>query len=256
MTIMTVFKKLSLLLAPVFLLIFTSQLYSGENPTELFQKGNRYYDSGNFKSAIKTYQQLLDRGIKDATVYYNLGSAYFRDKWLGKAILYYRKAQKLSPRDNDIATNLNYSRLFVLDKIKDSPNFSSVFTDKILNWGTVNEFTFLTFLFYLGSASLGMVTFFKREKIIRRVLAIFVVLFLILLFFATIKISRDSGWQEAVVTSSAVEVYSGPGKEFTLQFTGHEGLEVKIEQKKDDWYLVSLPNGARGWLPQASLEEI
>lgn len=256
MIIMTIFRKLSLLLAAVFLLIFTGQLYSQENSLELFQKGNRNYDSGNFKSAIKTYQQLLDLGIKDATVYYNLGNSYFRDKQLGKAILYYRKAQKLSPRDNDIATNLNYSRLFVLDKIKGSSNFSSIFTDRILNWGTVNEFTFLTFLFYLGSASLGVVTFFKREKIIKRALAIFLALFLILLFFAVIKISGDSRQQEAVVISSAVEVYSGPGKEFTLQFTGHEGLEVKIEQEKDDWYLVSLPNGARGWLPQDNLEEI
>ena len=254
--IRTLLKNSSLILTLILLLIFTSHLYSQENPGELFQKGNRYYDSGNFKSAIKTYQQLLDRGINDAIVYYNLGNAYFRDKQLGKAILYFRKAHRLSPRDNDIETNLNYSRLFVIDKIKSSPNFSSAFTDQILNWGTVNEFTFLTFLFYLGSASLGIVTFFKREKIIKRALAAFLVIFLVLIFFAAIKISRDSQWQEAVVTSSAVEVYSGPGKEFTLQFTGHEGLELKIEQEKDDWYLVSLPNSAKGWLPRVSVDKI
>ena len=96
----------------------------------------------------------------------------------------------------------------------------------------------------------------KREKILKKALAIFVAFFLILLLFTAIKISRDSRWQEAVVTTSSVNVYSGPGKEFTLQFTGHEGLEVKIEQKKDDWYLVSLPNGARGWLPTTNLEKI
>jgi len=254
--IRTMFKNSSLILTLILLLIFTSHLYGQENSGELFQKANRYYDTGNFKSAIKSYQQLLNRGLKDAIVYYNLGNAYFRDKQLGKAILYYRKAQKLSPRDNDIATNLNYSRLFVLDKITSSPNFSSVFTDKILNWGTVNEFTFLAFLLYLGSASLGIITFFKREKIIKRALAVSLALFLVMLFFAVIKISRDSQWQEAVVTSSSVDAYSGPGKEFALQFTGHEGLEVKIEQNKDDWHLVSFPNGARGWLPQASLDKI
>jgi len=249
-------KKLGLISALVFSLACAGQIQSQEKPAELFQKANRYYDSGNFKSAIQNYQKLLERGVKDATVYYNLGNAYFRDKQLGKAILYYRKAQKLSPRDNDIATNLNYSRLFVIDKIKSSSNVSSVFTNKILNWGTVNEFTFLTFLFYLGSASLGIVTFFKREKILKKALAIFVAFFLILLLFAVIKISRDNQWQEAIVTSSSVDAYSGPGKEFALQFTGHEGLEVKIEQNKDDWYLVSFPNGARGWLPQASLDKI
>lgn len=254
--IRTMLKNSSLILTLALLLTCAGQLYSQENSRELFQKANRYYDSGDFKSAIRTYQQLLDRGINDAIVYYNLGNAYFRDKQLGEAILYFRKAHRLSPRDKDIETNLNYSRLFVIDKIKISPNFSSAFTGKILNWGTVNEFTFLTFLFYLGSASLGVVAFFKREKIIKRALAVFLALFLVLMFFALVKISRDSQWQEAVVISSSVEVYSGPGKEFTLQFTGHEGLEVKIEQTKDDWYLVSLPNGARGWLPKVSLEKI
>src|SRR4030067_1448223 len=166
-------KNIHKILALVLLLICPNLLYSQENSTEFVQKGTRYYDSSNFKSATQAYQQLLNRGIKDATVYYNLGNAYFRDKQLGKAILYYRKAQRLSPRDSDIATNLSYSRLFVLDKIKSSSNFSSAFIDKTLNWGTVNEFTFLTFLFYLGSASLGIVTFFKREKIIKRGLAVF-----------------------------------------------------------------------------------
>jgi len=249
-------KNLSLKLALVLLLIFSCHLYSQENFTQLFQDGNNYYDSGNFKSAIQSYQQLLKLGVTDATVYYNLGSSYFRDKQLGKAILYYRKAQKLSPRDPDIEINLNYSRLFVLDKIKEDPKLSTFFTDNILNQGTVNEFTFLTFFLYLSSTSLGIVAFFNRKQIVKRALIVVLGLFLILLILSVIKIFQNSQAQEAVVISEDVEVYSGPGKEFTLQFTGHGGLEVKIEQKKDDWYLVSLPNGAKGWLPKVSLEKI
>lgn len=227
-----------------------------ENSLELFQKANDLYDQGNFDSAIQTYHKLIEQGIKDARVYYNLGNAYFKAKQLGKAILYYRKAQNLAPRDKDIKTNLNFSRLFVVDKIKNSPNLSSILIEGALDWGTVNEFTLLTFLFYLGTTSWGIAAIFKREKIIKRILAVSLVFFLILLFFSVIKISRTASWKEAVITSPSVEIYSGPGKEFTLQFSGHEGLELKIEQEKDDWYLISLSQGAKGWLPKTAVEQI
>ncbi len=240
----------------IILLLKALNLQSQENPLGLFQKANSFYDQGNFNAAIQTYQKLLEQGVKDATVYYNLGNAYFKAKQLGKAILYYRKAQELAPRDKDIKTNLNFSRLFVVDKIKNSPNLSSILLDKPLMWGTVNEFTFATFLFYLGSTSLGMAAFFKREKIIKQILAVCLAFFLVLLFFSAIKISRAASWQEAVVTVPSVEIYSGPGKEFTLQFTAHEGLELKIEQEKDDWYLISLPQGVKGWLPKTAIERI
>lgn len=238
------------------LLLGVVGLNAQENSLELFQKASRFYDSGDFNSAIQSYQQLLDKGIKEAAVYYNLGNAYFKAKKLGKAILYYRKALKSAPRDKDIETNLNFSRLFVLDKMKSSTNLSSVLVDKALKLGTVNEFTFFTFLFYLGSTSLGIAAFFRGEKIIRRGLVICLAIFPILLFFSVIKISRENGWQEAVVTVPTVEIYNGPGQEFTLQFTGHEGLELRIEQEKDDWYLISLPQGAKGWLPKTAVERI
>src|SRR4030067_3096290 len=100
------------IILPIILLLGVVGSNAQENSLGLFQKANRFYDSGNFNSAIQSYHQLLDKGIKEATVYYNLGNAYFKARQLGKAILYYRKALKLAPRDKDIKTNLNFSRLF------------------------------------------------------------------------------------------------------------------------------------------------
>jgi SH3-like domain-containing protein len=53
-----------------------------------------------------------------------------------------------------------------------------------------------------------------------------------------------------------VEVRSGPGDDFILQFTGHEGLEFRVDEEAEGWYRISLPNGIKGWIPQEAVEII
>jgi len=53
---------------------------------------------------------------------------------------------------------------------------------------------------------------------------------------------------EAVISSSKVNAYSGPGENFTKLFTIHEGLIIKINKIDNAWTLVSLSNGFSGWV--------
>ena len=41
---------------------------------------------------------------------------------------------------------------------------------------------------------------------------------------------------------------------YILQFTGHEGLEFRVDEKAEEWYRISLPNGIKGWIPVESVE--
>ena len=52
------------------------------------------------------------------------------------------------------------------------------------------------------------------------------------------------------------EVRSGPGEDYILQFTGHEGLEFQINGEAEGWYRISLPNGVKGWIPKETVEII
>ena len=52
------------------------------------------------------------------------------------------------------------------------------------------------------------------------------------------------------------EVRSGPGGDYILQFTGHEGLEFQIKGEAEGWYRISLPNGVKGWIPKGAVEII
>jgi len=68
-----------------------------ESASALFTKGNKSYDEGKFDQAIAEYEKIVNLGIKNYQVFYNLGNAYFRQNQLWKAILNYRRAFVLKP---------------------------------------------------------------------------------------------------------------------------------------------------------------
>lgn len=67
---------------------------------------NALAESGHAAEAIEIYEQLIAAGAHDSALYYNLGNAYFRTGDLAAAVVNYRRAADLAPRDDDIQANL------------------------------------------------------------------------------------------------------------------------------------------------------
>src|SRR4029077_16225226 len=65
------------------------------------------YAEGKFSDAAQKYQALADSGIKNWTLEYNLGNAYYRAGQIGKAILHYERAFRMNSNQNDLLYNLN-----------------------------------------------------------------------------------------------------------------------------------------------------
>ncbi len=235
----------------------------GRTTTVLFTKGNQSYEEGRFEQAIGEYEEILNLGVKNFKVFYNLGNSYFRQNQLGKAIASYRRALVLQPRDEDAKANLSFVKLFTLDKIsagsigeEQKINPLSNMLRWFLNLWSVDEFALFASFFYTLSMALGILMIFKRSRRCLRV--VFVTLLIFLLIFGSslfAKIYFDSV-DYGVVVSSQVEVRSGPGEDFILQFTGHEGLEFRVDEEAEGWYRILLPNGIKGWIPKEAVEII
>ena len=73
---------------------------------DLVKKGNEFYQDKQYDKAIDTYQQVIHLGYEGTSLYYNLANSYYRDGKIGLSILYYEKALKLSPGDDDVIHNL------------------------------------------------------------------------------------------------------------------------------------------------------
>ena len=117
-------NKSILLLTISFITFITFTLIASNSQiNEVMQKGNALYKGGSYNKAIDEYKQLVDEGYSGVALFYNLGNSYYRIGKLGYAILYYEKALKLSPSDEDVQHNLNFAKLSTVDRIQPLPRF-------------------------------------------------------------------------------------------------------------------------------------
>ena len=89
----------------------------------LIAQANQSYAESNFETAVQLYDSVLTLGYESAGLYFNLGNAYFKLKDIPSAILYYEKAKKLDPNDEDIRFNLELANSRIIDKMEPLPEF-------------------------------------------------------------------------------------------------------------------------------------
>src|ERR1035437_2812736 len=132
---------------------------------DLMSKGNQLYQSGNFDKAADMYQKVVDSGYESPSLYFNLGNAYYRLGKTGYSILYYEKATKLAPSDEDISHNLAIVNNKIVDKLDIIPTFFLFkWWESILVSFTISGWTYLAFILYLiVLISIGLYFFAKSQ---------------------------------------------------------------------------------------------
>ncbi len=213
----------------------------------LFVKANEAYNKGEYSEAINGYEQIIkEHELPD--LYLNLGNAYMKIQSSGKAIFYYKKASELAPRDPDIRYNLKYAKDKTVDKIE----HTSSLTD-YLPPATQGEFLVLLTLFSILFWGSQLVVLYKKLEIFKWLRTIFALLFIItaIPFGVTLVKNRPFG----VVTVAETNIYSAIGKDNVVLFTLHEGTDFTIVERVDQWRMIELADGKKGWIAQDKIIE-
>ena len=250
-------KKTSLFPALLVFLFFSSA--RAIDNQALWDQAADSYDAGDYKSAINDYNQLIERGITNASVYHNLGNSYFKSGRIGLAIWSYRRALKLDPDLGQSRTNLEFARKMNIDKIE------------IQNGGFISDiWTYLSDLLGINGYLLAFtiswwilgglaVLLIYRGNFASWPYYLLIVAAIIAIFSATaaarrIKIDRLTTW--GVLVSDAADIREGPGEDFQRIEIGHEGLEFKILSERENSYLIELNNGLKGWVNKEAVLKV
>ncbi len=218
----------------------------------LMTQGNTYYEKGEFKSAISSYEKVLATDMVSTALHYNLGCAYFSDKQYGKAILHFEKARQLSPRDPDVLHNLEYSRLFLKDRFDLPEPMPLVVWFKELRQSLslaelrmLEEILFILLVVGIILYRLSLTSSFRNVTVPFTIAT--TALFLVVGgWFMDRAISLDE--QHAILLVDEAEVRSAPIPGASTLFVIHEGTSAEILDATDAWYELRLEDGKTGWI--------
>ena len=253
----------SILLLTISLITFMTfpLIASNSQINEVMQKGNALYKGGSYNKAIDEYKQLVDEGYSGVALFYNLGNSYYRIGKIGYAILYYEKALRISPSDEDVQHNLNFAKLSTVDRIQPLPRFFLFdWWEAILSSFTENGWAYIVFIVYLLLLILIALYVFSRSVFQQKLIffsGIAVVFILaISISLLIVKINRDETIKSGIIVEQVVTVKSSPEPNSTDAFVIHEGLKVNLEDKLDTWVKIRLADGKVGWIENNLVKQI
>lgn len=216
------------------------------------------YNAGDYSAAVTAYSALVEMGVHNATIYYNLGNAYFQLNDPGRALLNYRRAQELRPRDQELNINLALVRAQRIDVQEDDEALLHALAESTYALMTLRELSWLMAIVWcLGC---GLLTGWLLIPDYRRRLRLPLMMSALLVGvgFAVLfgRVHVDFARPPAVVIDVSVEVMSGPGAEYLPIFRLYSGAELRLLQSRVDWVRFVLPDGRQGWLPRTAVETI
>jgi tetratricopeptide (TPR) repeat protein len=237
----------------LFALVFAGKAFAADVTTD-FNAANKLYAEGKFAAAAAAYEKILQSGAVSPALWFNYGNAEFKLGQLGRAIAAYRRAELLSPRDDEVRANLG----FVRNQVQGSTLYESGWS-RMAGWLgalTLNEWTtlaaaafWLTFLL-LAVRQLRPVWRPRLRGLTSGVVVLTILSCTGLGALAAIRFSQPT----AVVIESEATARSGPFAEAQDAFKVHDGAELAVLNQRNDWLQVADGSGRIGWLPVKQVE--
>ncbi|MFZ0034225.1 MAG: tetratricopeptide repeat protein [Sedimentisphaerales bacterium] len=242
------------------------QMYSMYNQAnQNFRQANSTADTEQaakrYEKAILGFERIIEEGqVKNSRLYYNLANAYFLHDQLGKAILNYRRAEKLYSADENIKKNLAFARSKRIDKI-------AVKTEKRVlqtlffwhyDFSIKTKFLLMCVFFGIVCTCIAGMIWFGRAGSLMVVMIICSILTICFLTSVIVESKNQSSSICGVITAKEVIARQGDGQNYPPSFKEplHEGTEFDLLENRPGWFHIKLSDDSDGWIPGGSADLI
>jgi tetratricopeptide (TPR) repeat protein len=224
-----------------------------QNPQEDFTQANKLYQNQDYEGAIEIYESLVYKNYISSDLYYNTANTYYKLNKIAPAILFYKKALKHDPNNEDALFNLNMAEARIADKFEVLPKtFIQELWEGITQMFSIN--TWAIFGVISSFLSLIFLLWFKfSTSTVNKRLSFVLGLSFVISTIATISIAfQQKSFMEnnrsAVVMAANSYVKVAPNEKSEDAFILHEGSSIIVIDDLDDWYRIKLIDGKLGWI--------
>jgi uncharacterized membrane protein len=217
--------------------------------------------SGLAASEFDQLKALEEQGLQNPDLYYNLGVTHWQLGESGMANLYFLRALNLDSAHKPAKENLNYvialsqdrdlypQRLFLLQIFWEVYDFLSL-----------NRMALLTLLLLLITVlSLSWLMHYDPDKERGFPSLIFsICLFMLLISTAllAVKAYRHAHNSKAVLIQSQADLRAEANPKASRVAAVHEALILIVEDSREGWSLVRLPDGKSGWIESKAIRRV
>lgn len=216
-----------------------------------FADAAKAYDENRLPDAIAGWESLVNEGQKQPETLFNLGNAHYRSGNLGKAILAYRQAQRLAPRDPDIRANLGFAAQSAGIVLPAQPPPAG----RLLDFSRTEWLMFGSVCFWLLVLALAAWILRPRFRFVSRPAAL-VLAGLLVVALAGLWAHHDlRQTPECVVMIGNQKVLSSPMETSTPLLAIPEGAILRKLDERGPWAQIRY-DAVRGWIPSSVLSPV
>ncbi len=229
-----------------------------------FSKGLEQDEENKHYTMLKAagqFQTLIDEfGIVSGALYYNIGNAYFEAGDKGRAILNYRRAERLIPGFTDLKNNLSQARQD-LNLPAENQSWWSGIVKSVLFWHYMLDYADRRTAFIVAFVAfwvlLSVMVFYRSLLLRTGIVATLIALIGFggsFLYSSYLLYFVPSG----VVIEHQVIVRKGPGKSYEKFYEQAlpGGTEFRFLEQQGDWWKVRLLNKEEVWLKNSDVGKI
>jgi tetratricopeptide (TPR) repeat protein len=210
-----------------------------------------------FSAAAQKYQTLVDSGVANGKLYFNLANAYLQSGSLGRAIANYERAERLLPGDRAVLGNLQYVRSLLPEA--NTAEAETSMSQTLASWNTavpLNTRWTLALVAWnaVWLAAIGHWYFqsFRWHYVAIPGVAVFL----------TCVISLGYQWSQlptgetGVVVAQTATVHESNGEAFAVKYAQPlpEGTSFDVLQRRGDWIDIYTFDGQTGWVRSQNVE--
>ena len=238
----------------------TVQGQEASSLAEVFERANVAASRGDYETAVSGYSVLVDAGVRDPDVFFNLGTAFAQSGDYPRAIVNYERALTLRPNDDRTDENLRNAEKALEEGRAEAEGEAMIHRRSSLGDALYGRFTedslaivlLLANVFFFGCLGWAWVSRRRNGALIGLSITAAAVL-----VFSALGIGVKSGTfrdgPRAVALGDRVPLREGPDAQARTRGEARGGDRGEVLAADGDFVKLRVINGDEGWAPASQV---